>query len=118
MSAKKINLDDFEILKKAENDEVEKLDTDEWQITKIIDVIKDPKEVEEYENQLKEAKGGVKLNTDLDAKDVKRGDTLWLTAMLAPRNKSNAYAPGQIGVIKVRVTDIFYGLSKLKQVMK
>ena len=60
----------------------------------------------------------MKLSTDLDAKDVKRGDTLWLTAILAPRNKSVAYSPGTMGVLKVRVVDIYYGLSKLKSMIK
>lgn len=111
--------DDIEVYKKGiEKDEIEKLDTKEWQVKKIIDIIKDPKEIEELENQIQEAKGGTVLSTDISAKDVKRGDTLWLTAILAPKNKSVAYAPGTMGVLKVRVVDIFYGLSKLKNMIK
>ena len=111
--------DDVEVFKKSsEKDEVEKLDTDEWAIKKIVDIIKDPKEIEELENQIQEAKGGTVLSTDISAKDVKRGDTLWLTAILAPKNKSVAYSPGTMGVLKVRVTDIYYGLSKLKSMIR
>jgi len=109
---------DIEVLQKNSEGEIEKVDMKEWEVAKIVDVIKDPKEIEELENHIKEAKGGMKLSTDLDAKDVKRGDTLWLTAILAPRNKSVAYSPGTMGVLKVRVVDIYYGLSKLKNMIK
>lgn len=109
---------DIEIMKKDLDGEIEKVDFKEWEVVKIVDVIKDPKEIEDLEHQIKEAKGGVRLNMDLDAKDVKRGDTLWITAILAPRNKSTAYSPGTMGVLKVRVSDIYYGLSKLKNMIK
>ena len=110
--------DDLSVLIKNDDGDIEKVDMNEWEISKIIDVIKDPKEIETLESYLYEARGGVKLSTDLDAKDVKRGDTLWLTALLAPRNKSVAYSPGTMGVLKVRVIDIYYGLSKLKNLIK
>ena len=38
--------------------------------------------------------------------------------MLKPRNKSTAYPLGEMGVIKCKVLDTFYGLNKLKQLSK
>jgi hypothetical protein len=110
--------DDVEVYSKNEEGEIEKLDSKEWEVSKIVDVIKDPKEIEDIEKQLSEKNVGFKLSTDLDAKDLKRGDTIYLTAILAPRNKSVAYSPGTMGVIKARIVDMYYGLSKLKNIMR
>jgi hypothetical protein len=110
--------DDVEVYLKNEEGEIEKLDSKEWEVSKIVDVIKDPKEIEDIEKQLSEKNVGFKLSTDLDAKDLKRGDTIYLTAILAPRNKSVAYSPGTMGVIKARIVDMYYGLSKLKNIMR
>jgi hypothetical protein len=109
------NLSDLEAYTKdIEKDEVEKLDLTEWNIVEIIDIIRDPKDVEELENQLKEANIGFNLNADMTSKDLKRGDIIYLTAMLQSKNKSTAYSPGTQGVIKCRITDLYFGLEKLK----
>lgn len=110
--------DDVEVYSKNEEGEIEKLDSKEWEVSKIVDVIRDPKEIEDIEKQLSEKNVGFKLSTDLDAKDLKRGDTIYLTAILAPRNKSVAYSPGTMGVIKARIVDMYYGLNKLKNIMR
>jgi len=110
--------DDVEVYHKNEEGDIEKLDSKEWEVAKIVDVIKDEDEIKNIEDQLSEKNVGFKLSTDLDAKDLKRGDTIYLTAILAPRNKSVAYSPGTMGVIKARIVDMYYGLSKLKNIMR
>lgn len=93
-------------------DTLEPIDGDVWEIDKIIDVITDPKDIEKYEN------AGSNISMDLTVKSVDVGQILWLTALLKPRNKSVAYPLGEMGVIKVKVMETFYGLNKLNQLQK
>lgn len=93
-------------------DTLEPIDGDVWEIDKIIDVITDPKDIEKYEN------AGSNVSMDLTVKSVDVGQILWLTALLKPRNKSVAYPLGEMGVIKVKVMETFYGLNKLNQLQK
>lgn len=109
--------DDVTVFQKDADGNIEKLDTKEWEISKIVDVIKDQDEIDDIEKQLSEKNVGFQLSSDLDAKDLKRGDTIYLTAILAPKNKSVAYSPGTMGVIKARIVDMYYGLNKLKSLM-
>lgn len=90
-------------------DTLEPINAKEWEIDTIIDVITDPKDIEKYEN------AGSNVSTDLTIKTVEVGQILWLTALLKPRNKSIAYKMGEMGVIKVKVMQTFYGLNKLNQ---
>lgn len=90
-------------------DTLEPINSDEWEIDKIIDVITDPKDIEKYEN------AGSNVSMDLTVKSVDVGQILWLTALLKPRNKSVAYPLGELGVIQVKVMATFYGLNKLSQ---
>ena len=99
--------DDILMIKK---DTLEPIDPEVWEISDIIDVITDPKDIAKYENL-----GGTNVSTDLTIKSVEVGQVLWLTALLKPRNKSIAYAMGEMGVIKVKVMQTFYGLNKLNQ---
>lgn len=66
-------------------------------------------EVKELEKAIKE---NLTLDTSLTITDVKRGHELWLVALLKKSN-STAWNAQQMGVIKVRVVDYFYGLNKL-----
>lgn len=54
------------------------------------------------------------LTTDLNLKNVAKGDTLYITAVLTPKTTSALYKPGRLGVLKVRVLDLYYDLNKLK----
>lgn len=89
-----------------------KLKDGEWEIDQIISVFTE--DSQEYANIVKE--NALPLMNEMIPKDVKRGDTIYITAYFSPKNKSAAYMPNQIGVLQVRVVDIFMGLSKLKQV--
>lgn len=90
-------------------DTLEPIDPKVWEIDTILDVVTDPKDVEKYES------AGSNVSMDLTVKSVDVGQTLWLTALLKPRNKSVAYSIGEMGVIQVKVVATFYGLNKLSQ---
>ena len=92
--------------------DVEKLDPKEWEIEKVISII----QPDFIEKSLEAKSSSTPLMTDDVVKDVKRGDYLYITALLKPKNKSAAYNPGQIGVLKVKVVDLYYNLSALKYV--
>ncbi len=81
----------------------EKLDG-EWEIVSIIDVTTPESEVETNENK-------IVINAELGNNSLKRGDVLYITALL---NKKGAYySQNRMGVIKVKVTDIFNSLQVL-----
>jgi hypothetical protein len=99
---------------------IAKLDTGEYEeikepvnITQITGVVTDPKEIKEIEKAVKE---NVTLDTSLVIKDVKRGDILWLTAILEKKTKTSSWNSQVLGVVKVRVVDYFYGLNKLNTI--
>jgi hypothetical protein len=94
--------------------DIERLDTDEWGVEKILDIRVQGEDVPEEGDTTNEAGQSFPLTTDLSVRDVSRGDVLWITALLKPKHGSTAYAPGQMGVLKVRVMDVFKGLSALK----
>ena len=81
-------------------DKIETLEDGEYEIVGINDV-----SMEEPEN-LDEA---TIINADLSGKEAKRGDILYITAMVKKKNVNwNSMA-----VIKVRVVDMYKGLSIL-----
>ena len=98
-----------------------KLDTGEYEeikgpvnITQITGVVTDPDEIKEIEKAVKE---NVTLDTSVVIKDIKRGDILWLTALLE-KPKTASWNAQTLGVVKVRVVDYFMGLNKLRTIKK
>lgn len=81
----------------------------EYEIEEILDIFLDPKDITVVE-------GAISINTDLSVKEVKRGDTIWITALLRKQGHSFT-SPAVQGVIKVRIVDIFYGLQYLNKVI-
>lgn len=60
------------------------------------------------------------FTSDIDTQihgEIKRGETIWLTALLKPKGSSSYNTPNTTGVIKCRIVDIYYGLNKLKEVI-
>ena len=92
----------------------DRLDPDVWGIETILSIQTKDDVEDEISNEPVEEGVSQPLMTDLAVRDVKRGDVLWITAMLKPKDKSMAYVQGQIGVLKVRVVDLYYNLSVLK----
>lgn len=99
-----------EALLALKDGEVKKLDGKEWEIAQVLDVILDPKDIEKYEKDFNETL----VNTNLNVKTAKPGQTLYLSVLLAPRNKSKAMA-AEPGVIQVRVQQVYYGMTKINQ---
>jgi hypothetical protein len=97
--------DDIEVLQK-ELDKKPKSSKDEWEIVSVVSVNTD---MPELTGELSEA---VIINADLGSKPVQRGDLLYITAMLK-KKESTWIQPNVMGVVKVRVIDIYNSLSIL-----
>jgi len=69
----------------------------------------------EEETKKIEEKMGLDLKTQIYG-DVKRGEVIWLTALL--KTKGSYTTQNATGIIKCRVVDIYYGLNKLKDIIK
>jgi hypothetical protein len=97
------------------NDNDEEFDPKEWEIDKVIDVLtEDPSKSED--ERLKEFTSEAVTFDASVPKDVKRGDYLWITAMI--KKKDTSYNnPGRQAVIKLRVVEIYYGLAHLNKVI-
>jgi len=108
--------DDIVAIRKLDNGNYEKI-TEPVNIVQITGIIKDEKEIDKIENQLSEAVPGAPVfNTDLQLKKIKRGDIIWVTALLERPNATTSWNSQTMGVIKCRVVDYFYGLNKLKYI--
>ena len=99
---------DIIALSKLDNGEYEKV-IGPVNIVQITGVITDEEEIKKLDEV---AGGGAILSTDLSLKEVKRGMEIWITALLK-KPSSSVYNTQSIGVLKVRIIDIYYGLSKL-----
>ena len=79
-----------------------KLEDGEYEIVGINDITVEKPDIKE----------AIIINADLGGKSVKRGDTLWITAMVTKKNVNwNSMA-----VLKVRISDMFQGLSILNTI--
>jgi len=99
--------DDIIAISKLDNGDYEKV-RGPIEIVKVTGLITDEDEIK----KLDEIAGGPVLNTDLSLKQVKRGDTIWITCLLQ-KPSSSVFNSQSIGTLKVRIVDIYYGLSKL-----
>ena len=107
--------DDITVLRKLDNGDYEKA-KGPVNIVQVTGVITDEKEIDKIENQLSEAVPSAPVfNTDLRLKKVKRGDIIWVTALLE-RPGNTAWNAQTMGVLKCRIVDYFYGLNKLKYI--
>lgn len=82
-----------------------------FEIVKIIDIINDPEEIAKIEE-------GVTVDTGLQLKDIKRGQTIYLTAMLQKPGTTQSWNSQVLSVIACRVIDFWYGLNKLDSLQK
>jgi hypothetical protein len=100
--------DDILAISKLDNDDYEKI-KGPVEIVQITGVITDKDEIK----KLDEIAGGPVINTDLGLKQVKRGQEIWITCLLQRPSSSAVYNSQTMGCLKVRIIDIYYGLSKL-----
>lgn len=84
-------------------------------IIQILDVVKDPIEIKKIDDTLKE---NFMLDTSLTVTNVKRGDKLYLTALLQKTSNNQTVSSQDFGVICVRVVEIYKGISRLSGMMK
>ena len=100
--------DDIVAISKLDNGDYQKI-KGPINIIQITGMITDDEEIK----KLDEIAGGPVLSTDLSLKQVKRGQEIWITCLLQKPSSSAVYNSQTMGCLKVRIIDIFYGLSKL-----
>jgi hypothetical protein len=89
--------------------DIEKLKKGGFEIESIIDVFHDPKDIEIKENI-------IGIPSDLSKKELSRGDTIYITALIKKKGVSFS-SPATQAVLKVRIVDIYHGLSYLNKVL-
>lgn len=95
---------DIEDMKSQLKDQIDSTKLDgEWEIQQIINVSLDEPKVNE----------AIIINAELGQKPVKRGDFIYITALI--NKKGNYTHQNQMGVIKVRVVEIYNTLLVLNQ---
>jgi hypothetical protein len=104
--------DDIIAVKELEDGSIEKI-KGPIEIVQVTGIITD----EEKIKKLNEIAGGPVLNTDISLKQVKRGDTIWLTVLLQKPGTA-VFNAQTMGVLKVRIQDIFFGLNILNSIKK
>jgi hypothetical protein len=76
----------------------------EWEIQSVISVSSEPPKTNE----------AVIVNADLGSKEIKRGEFIYITALINKKDKP--YHQSQMGVIKVRVVEIYNTLLVLNSI--
>jgi len=99
--------DDITTLVKDGDDYVKT--TEPLELVQVTGVLTDEEEIKKIEE-------GMTVDQSLNVGNVTRGQIIWLTALL--KKPGTSYNNQTLGVLKVRVVDYYYGLSKLNQVMK
>ena len=90
---------------------VEKIKNGEYEIDSIIDVFLDPKDIKVDEANV------INFNTELSG-EIKRGELLYVVALLRKKGTTTYSSPAVQAVLKVRIVDIYHGLSYLSKLIK
>lgn len=95
---------DIESLNNQLLDEVDgtKLDGS-WEIVSVVDV----------STELPNIKEALVINAELGNTEIKRGDVIYITAQIKKKDQNPSYNQVKMGVIKVRVVDIYNTLTVL-----
>jgi len=104
--------DDIIAIKELEDGSIEKI-KGPIEIVQVTGIITDKEKIK----KLNEISGGPVLNTDLSLKQVKRGDTVWITCLLQKPGTA-VFNAQTMGVLKCRISDIFFGLNILNSIKK
>lgn len=97
--------------------EEENFNSSEWEIETIISIMdEDPAKSEQERLKSEEISEAITFNASVP-KDVKRGDHIWITALIKRKGATSMNDPGRQAVIKLRVVDIYYGLQHLNKVI-
>ncbi len=101
--------DDITVLSKLEDGSYEQI-KEPINVLQVTGLITD-------EEEIKKITEAFTLDTSVVIKDIKRGDILYLTALLE-RTSGSSINSQKLGVVKVRVVDYYWGLSKLNTLPK
>jgi hypothetical protein len=82
----------------------------EWEIQSIIGLSTEPPTEEEIKSN-----EAIVINAELGKDPVKRGDFIYITALINKRGSSYIHQ-SQMGVIKVRIVEIYNSLLVLNQI--
>lgn len=104
--------DDIIALRELENGDIEKI-TGPIQIVSIVGIITEPEKIKKLEEAIS---GGPVFSTDFQTKEVKRGDTIWLTAFIKKSGSTSWSSQQSAATLKCRIVDIFHGYNKLKYI--
>lgn len=105
------NKEEKPLLLQIKDDKAEVVDTKDWYVDSVIDILTDPTDIDVYEALINTA-------ADMSTKVVKQGDELYLTVLLKPRNNSTINSQGEMGIAKVKITKVWQGLGKLAELQK
>jgi hypothetical protein len=95
------------LLSGLDTSKLEKLKDGEFTIVGIQDIsLEDPR----INNPVLDE--AMVISGDLGGKDVKRGDIIWITALI----KKNNYNLNSMAVIKTRVVDLYQGMTALSNI--
>ena len=97
-----------DIEKKNLEVDIETIKSGEIQIDSILDIFTEPED-SVHENY-------IGVPNDLTNKPIKRGDLIYITALIR-KSGSSMTSPATQAVIKLRVVDIYNGLSYLNKVI-
>lgn len=98
----------------VKKDELVPIDTAEWTVDKVVDVITDLEQIKKFEGT---AADYIK-STNLDYKDVTDNSVIYITCMLKPKTSSTATPAGVMGVLRCKVLQTYYGLTVLNQLKR
>ncbi len=98
------------IVVKSEDDENYEVVKEPVNILQVTGMITDTDEIKKIDEAFT-------LDTSVVIKDIKRGDILYLTALLE-KSTTTSRNPQNWGVVKVRIVDYYWGLNKLNQLRK
>lgn len=97
--------DDITLFVKSDGDYIKT--NEPLELVQITGLLTDKDEINKLEENMT-------IDKALNIGEVKRGETIWLTALL--KKPGNSYSSQTLGVIKCRIIDYYYGLSKLNQI--
>lgn len=83
----------------------------EWEIQSVISVSTEPPSEEEIKSN-----EAIVINAELGQDPIKRGDHIYITALI--NRKGNYTHQNQMGVVKVRVVEIYNSLLVLNQLRR
>ena len=86
--------------------------TEPVKIESIVDIFVEP----DKESTSDVDENLIALNTDLSNKEIKRGDVVYITAFIRREGQSMT-SPSTQSVLKLKVVDIYQGLSQLNRLL-